>query len=224
LGELQLLYELGCEKDRTDQARICILLSFERSYSRTTFKNEQWILEGRRCLDALDDYHVSEPTTLEHDELQQRRLLRCCWLVRALGLIVTLKQTSQPDILTITTPQISLADLEDDLTIPGLLSTETKHTLAEMFLARVALARDSIALCRLLLWWGTAPSPDDRGTVFPSSGYKSVLGDIEQAEMPLGSWRRQYSKLLAADFALTKTETDRGACLLHQSMLKLSYE
>jgi hypothetical protein len=114
--------------------------------------------------------------------------------------------------------------MDDDLEVPGFLRRDTKLYLAELFIARVALARDSVALCKLLLSCSLASTTSENGSNATRIMNKSALGDIEDAEIQLSEWKRTHSGLLASVPPLAMPEIDRGAFILHQSLLKLVYE
>ncbi|KAF2098454.1 hypothetical protein NA57DRAFT_56123 [Rhizodiscina lignyota] len=154
----KILYESDCETDDFSRLQICVLLSFQRSYLNSFYDNERWILEGFRRFKAANGMlkvKASDPSV--PDSTHWKRVYSC-WLMRAIGMVLGLKATSEPEIISVPIDSITLPELESDLSFSWFLEADTKRDLAQYFIARVELTRHMVSICRLLLERGNPSS------------------------------------------------------------------
>ncbi|KAL1874111.1 hypothetical protein Plec18167_006045 [Paecilomyces lecythidis] len=195
--------------------------------------NECWII---RALDHMNEDGLLNTGNQGHFALTktpQWHRIYSCWYLRSTGLVLGLKNTSRPEILDAPVPSLSLSDMIDDIQCAAFLRPETKHSLAEFFIARVALASDSTGLCKILL-------AQLRKNVTSDRLGKSSLGEIEDSEISMQEWRARHEHLFKRtpvvkvppevhvgytnEAVVEKEEVDTAAFYVAQSMLKLLYE
>jgi hypothetical protein len=216
-----ILYETDWVSDDLTNIQICLLLSFQRSYLNSFYDNERWILAAYQRLKqtgTFDNIKLSAP------EFLPWKIVYSCWLMRAIGLVIGLKSTSQPEILN--TPPISISTSElDSSNFSWFLDGETKKYLSRFFIARISLTCRMVRLCRLILdrGGGTGSLLNHRAvsTEHPS---RSVLGEIEDSDIDLSIWRSEQDGALTNLPPPSMSITDKSAYILHQSLLKLTYE
>jgi hypothetical protein len=216
-----LLYDLGCESDILGRIRICLLLSHQRSYPNAMFENEQWALKAYHWLQEVNVNRILEDKELPSTVLSHWRRVYCCWALRTTALTLATCRTSSQKPLSFNIPPLQISDLQDDIGFPWFYNVQTKHRLAQIFLARLSLTRRTIPLCNFLMELdvGSQTRPDS-----VQAPGRSILADIEQAEARFSDWKLKYETLLSSNDMPSRPDMDDLALAIQQSQLKLIYE
>ena len=123
-------------------------------------------------------------------------------------------------------PQVTVADLEEDLRFSWFLSVADKRKLAQVFVAAVDLQQYIDPLCQIVLRRESEPYSGQKG----SDGFipirRSVMGELEEVESSLVSWRARYDGLLLEDWdaTLTSGPASRPYFAVAAAHLNLGYE
>jgi hypothetical protein len=119
-------------------------------------------------------------------------------------------------------PEIQISALKDDISFPWFLGVKTKQRLAHIFIAKVALVRLTVPICRFLM----KVSPDSTSGSRPSPfmiDRKSLPAVTEELEDILADWSYKNASVFEAPSLDTPSE-DGAALFVHQSFLKLTRE
>lgn len=181
-------------------------------------------------MNEMDIISKCNKDLVSQTQTRRWRRIYACWYLRAVGLVIGLKNTSRPEMIAMPAPRLSISDMEEECQFDSFLAAKTKRNGAEYFIARVALFVDSIGLCKVLL-----DRFQQRIDQFAESGrMRSALGQIEDTELCLREWRARHDHLFmrgspldadkASDLGVDGDYSDRNALCIAHSMLKLSFE
>ena len=222
----QALYEAGCERDLSNQIRICLLLSQRRKYPGGMFDNERWTIRAQHLLQQAEKPPLVSQTTPRCRKSSRWRLLSCCCLIRAQRVIIGTHRNASIATVPLEIPSITEADLEEDLDFPWYLDVATKRELAQVFMAFVDLSRVMHPLCHVVLRNEpkTESGPKGLSRTIPFRG--SVLGPLEEVESSLVEWRAYYSELFLTSWDNTRSPgAATPSCLtVAYAYINLTYE
>ncbi|KAK5074475.1 hypothetical protein LTR70_005402 [Exophiala xenobiotica] len=216
----KVLYEAGCEGNLMNQIRICLLLSQRRKYPDGMLDNEKWVARAQNLFQRADTSHLQPRTSTRW------KLLSCCCVIRAQRLIIGTHRKTLVTEIPSKLPQVTSADLEEDLRFPWFLSVADKRKLAQVFIAALDLQQYIDPLCQIVLRREPEPCSGRKGpgSIIPIR--RSVMGELEEVESSLVSWRARYDGLLLEDWdaTLTSGPASRPYFAVAAAHLNLGYE
>jgi hypothetical protein len=208
-----------------NQVRICLLLSQRRKYPDGMFENERWVIRAQHLLQRGDMApSVSQPPP-QLGTSSRWKLLSCCCVMRAQRVLLgTHRKTwisSEPPKV----PQITAADLEEDLRFPWFLKVAAKRKLAQLFLATVDLHQYLDPLSQMLLRREPELWFDQKGASNLIPNRRSVMGELEEVEGGLADWRDRYDGLLLEVWDTARNWGAASACyVVAAAFVNLGYE
>ena len=220
------LYEAGCEKDLSNQIRICLLLSQRRKYPDGMFENEQWTVRAQHLLQQAQKPSSASQIGPSRAHSKRWKLLSCCCLIRAQRVAIGTHRNASIATGPLEIPSITEADLEEDLEFPWFLDVAAKRQLAKAFVAYVELSRVMEPLRLVILH--NQPSTDscEKGPSRTIAFRGSIMGPLEEVESSLVEWREQYNDLFLVDWDTTRSPDVATPSYLTMALayINLSYE
>ncbi len=203
-----------------NQIRICLLLSQRRKYPDGMFDNEKWVARAQNLFQRADMSLLPPRTSTRW------KILSCCCVIRAQRLIIGTHRKTLATEIPLKLPQVTAADLEEDLRFPWFLSIADKRKLAQVFIAAVDLQQYIDPLCQIVLRRESEPHSGQKGLDNFIPFRRSVMGELEEVESSLVSWRARYEGLLREDWdaTLTSGPASRPYLAVAAAHLNLGYE
>jgi hypothetical protein len=124
------------------------------------------------------------------------KVISCCCVMRAQRVILGTHRKTWISPEPTKMPQITAADLEEDLRFPWFLKVAAKRKLAQLFLAAVDLHQYLDPLSQMLLRREPELRFDQKGAGNLIPIRRSVMGELEEVEAALADWRDRYDGLL----------------------------
>ena len=177
-----------------NQIRICLLLSQRRKYPDGMFDNELWVVRAQNLLQQAEIAHLHVGNSTRW------RLLTTCCIIRAQRVMIGTHRNTLITKAPSKLPQISAADLEEDLRFPWFLSVAEKRRLAQVFMAAVDLHQLIDPLCQIVLRREPEPWSGQKGFGAFNPVRRSVMGELEEVENSMVDWRARYDALLLGDW------------------------
>ena len=209
-----------------NQIRVCLLLSLRRKYPDAMFDNERWIVKAQNVLQQAELPHLVSQSHIQHGISIRWKLLSCCCVIRAKRVILGTYRDALSTAALAKVPQITTADLEEDLRFSWFLEVKAKRKLAQMFVAAVDLHQSIDPLCQVLLRRDPEPWSAQKSSSSLLPFRRSVMGELEEVESSLVEWRARYDELLPDQWDATRSSGAASPLSLPVtgSFLKLSYE
>jgi hypothetical protein len=209
-----------------NQIRVCLLLSQRRKYPDAMFDNERWLAKAQDVLQQVKLPHLVSQSHNQHGISIRWKILSCCCVIRAKRVILGTHRNALITTVPGKIPQITAADLEEDLRFSWFLEVGAKRKLAQMFVATVNLQRSIDPLCQVLLRRDPEPWSTQKGSSGLLPLRRSVMGELEEVESSLMEWRARYDELLPDKWDLTRSPgaVSPPSLSVTGSYLKLSYE
>ena len=203
-----------------NQIRICLLLSQRRKYPDGMFDNEKWVARAQNLFQRADTSHLPPQTSTRW------KILSCCCVIRAQRLIIGTHRKTLVTEIPLKLPQVTAADLEEDLRFSWFLSIADKRKLVQVFIAAVDLQQYIDPLCQIVLRRESEPRSVQKGPGGFIPIRRSVMGELEEVESSLVSWRARYDWLLLEDWnaTLTSGPASRPYFAVAAAHLNLGYE
>lgn len=215
---------MGCEKTRLGRVQICLLLSYRKTYLPPVFESEYFLLEAHRLLEEANVPAILSDTSSFTPELNMWSRLYFSWSVRTICITLgTRRRTALLSAITIDVSDFPASALAEDINFAWFLNVETKTSLAQIFVAKLALVRLVVPFCGFLIK-STSETNSGNGIHTATAGGKSILAATEELETIFSQWSDKHAMAFDPSFVVDPNDPNSSALFVQQCFLQLVNE